>query len=163
MLTDLVGNHLAFLSGEYIAPVNFFTNDHRCGNMAGVEHFRQLNANQPASYYHRPVDSFCCLLHQLEILETVKALNPVKILAGPSEFVGFGTGGQHEFIVMHLFVIVKQHVFPIGINILDKGTHQVDAVFLPEPILIRFGVFIGQIAHVDIHEGCPRIEVVGFR
>jgi hypothetical protein len=40
---------------------------------------------------------------------------------------------------------------------------KVDPVFFPEPILIRLGVFEGEVAHENIHQGRARKKVGRFR
>ena len=130
--------------------------------MPGMEHFGHFYSDQPTPYNNCSFEPRAVSLHIFQVLKAVKTAYAVQILPGPAKFIGFGTTGQHQFVVGHLLPTHKMEGFGIRIDLFYVSLFKVDPVLGPKPILVRFGILVAHMPHVDVHERGAREEMIGF-
>ena len=133
-----------------LPPVVRFAHQHRNGNVAGKQHFGQFDPDKPAPHNHRPLDAYVCF-HHFQVLQPIKPLHTVAFC--PGQLKSLDTEP-----VASTSTSYSSHV-PSAANRsgFDRRVYpapvQIDAVFLPESVFVGFGMRVGHVAHVDIHEG----------
>ena len=154
--------HGRFLRRQHHIPVAVFPNQKGDWYVPGVKHLRHLHTDQPASHDDGALQALAEMLHILQVLVAVQATYPFKVLPGPAKFIGRRAGGQQEFVINQLLPLAAQERFCIKINAFDIGIEQLNSVFVPKPVLVRLGIFVAHVPHIDIHERSTGEKVIRF-